>query len=168
MPTPEEITKDLIEKVRAGGDTGSAVLLGYLTNSPGGKKRLYLNLEFTEFVEFKSDDLVHSLHLATETNPLGAVVVWVRGDAQITYTNTSPNTVVADFMNGPISARFMTMGEGPGTLGWPTPDGIILNTRIVNCTMPCTFGCSGGMGCDPNASNVCTRSTLCTCKVVGP
>lgn len=90
------------------------VLGGYLGKSPTeGRWRLYLNTKLNLYVDIAERDIVLSQSLATEQAPLGAVRVWVRSNATLSYTSVTSRQVQAEFLQGSIMGGF---GSSPAAV----------------------------------------------------
>jgi hypothetical protein len=87
---------DFVTKVVADPATPPAVYV--FSGYPGpsareGYTRLYYTPDLSVWLEIPSDAIVHTQGVAPERNVLGAVLMWVRQDAQITGGNRwTPDT----------------------------------------------------------------------------
>jgi hypothetical protein len=146
MASPEEITRQLIEKLAPGDGPAQDVMAvwGFLKESATDKNswRLYLNIEFTEYLEFHKEYYVHHQILATEQNPLGGMMVWVQRNADIRYTNTQPQVREAGFLQGNIAGTLMPQ-VGPQGI----PGAFAGGFRPGAQRGPASPGCSGMSGC---------------------
>lgn len=108
------------------------LLVGFLGESlREGRRRLYLTPEFSDYVEFHSDDLAHSKTLDGEADPLSVTAVWLRREANLLRTRSSSREAQADFLQGGITAGYLT-GSGGSAL-MPTAITIAPWFRAAGC-----------------------------------
>jgi hypothetical protein len=90
---------DFVSKVVA--DPAAPPAVNVYSGYPGpsareGYTRLYYTPDLSVWLEIPSDSIVHSRDMAPERDMLGAVLMWVRQDAQITggsrWTSATPST----------------------------------------------------------------------------
>jgi hypothetical protein len=154
---PEDVVSDPAEvpKVRA--------LAGYLGKSNrSGYLRLYITPELFEYLEFREEDVVRTCPFPPEKAPVGGTMVWVRGDATLLHTRTQSFQAQASFLEGDISAQFLS-GMGTAGIGVGAP-GVIASTlpciyltlSLIRC--PTIHGCSVLDGFCP--TRACTRIPL--------
>jgi len=153
----EDKTKKLIEKLAPIGEPTQdmAAIWGFLIQNPKDKNwwRLYLNIEFTEFIEFQRDALIHYEHLGTQVNPLGGYMVWINRAAAVYYTAAVSRIRMASYLQGPITENFVTQpaaGGAPGApaaAGWPIAQGLQGWFRRGPMMNPASPGCSGQANC---------------------
>jgi hypothetical protein len=142
MPDPTQIRPD----VRA--------MAGFLGKSTRpGFWRLYLTPSMNEFVEIAEGDIIRSQSLTTEQNPLGGTLLWVKRDAELQLTHSTPLKAQAEFLQGDIAASLAGGPGMPGPLG-RGPGGQIIFTMW--CTYGCTFYCTYTFGAP------CSQFTYCT------
>jgi hypothetical protein len=81
-------------------------LVGYVANAKLGSdwKRVYLTLGLDEFVELREDDIVSSVGLASDGNPLGGQLLWIKKSANLWHVRL---TTAGDFLKGDLTSRFM-------------------------------------------------------------
>jgi hypothetical protein len=104
------IPDDIVKKVRPdpGAEPSKVIMLnGFLgEGKEKGRWRLYLTPQLTEYVEIAEDDIVHSVSLATEKDPLLGTQLWVKSDANITHTRVDSQKVQAEFFKGEIATGY--------------------------------------------------------------
>src|SRR5262245_14029206 len=82
------------------------VLRGYLGKSTrAGFSRLYVDLSFSEFVEVADEDVLAKRSLATNQDPLGGTVLWVKRNATLLRTTVCLAQEHAAFLKGEITAN---------------------------------------------------------------
>ena len=123
---PAELRQDeLIEKLvpDPAAPPDVIVLVGFLgKSSRAGYVRLYLTPKLNDYFEIPEKDVILTQSLATELNPLGGTIVWVRREAELLHTRTTPAQAQAEFLQGGITSGFLAgtgmtglMGEARGT-----------------------------------------------------
>jgi hypothetical protein len=76
------------------------LLAGYLGDAAeDGKTRLYLRPDLSDYLDIPSDAIVHQQGVAGD--PLGAVYVWVRRDAEVTRKGSSGEPTPATLAQPP-------------------------------------------------------------------
>ena len=136
-------------------------MVGFLGKSArAGYWRLYLTQKLNDYIEFHEDDVVHSQSLATERNPLGGTVIWVKRDAKLLRTRTTTVQAQAEFFRGDIMSRFLVQSRRRASLGFarfmPQAGPTAGCSSPIDCTGLCTVGldCPGNTGeFDPNCNN---------------
>jgi hypothetical protein len=79
------------------------VYLGFVGRSQRpGYCRLYLNPEWSDFLEFQSGDVLFARTLDPADYPLGGTFVWLRRDASVLRTRTTSREAQADFLTGDL------------------------------------------------------------------
>jgi len=152
-------TRELVSIIApVSGGRDALAVRGFLTDAPDRNLwRLYLNIEFTEYIEFQKSDYIHHQPLSTVFNPLAGMMVWIARDARVNYTNRESTSIEARFLQGDISRSTDGIGAMPGAPILPPWPGFPQNTVQGSgggCS-PNPTGCyhirggSGG-GCSPN------------------
>jgi len=113
----KELKQDpLVEKLKAdpSQDPNVKTFTGYLGRSTQvGYWRLYLTPQLNEYLEISEEDISHNQSLATEQSPLGGTMLWIRRVANVQYTRTVSRQVQAEFLQGDMTATFLSgMGLG--------------------------------------------------------
>jgi hypothetical protein len=79
------------------------VYVGFVGRSQRtGHWRLYLNPEWSDYLEFHSDDVVFARALEPAGHPLGGTFVWLRRDANVLRTQRTSREAQKDFLNGDL------------------------------------------------------------------
>jgi hypothetical protein len=116
----KELKQDpLVEKLKAdpSEDPNVKMFTGYLGRSTQvGYWRLYLTPQLNEYLEINEEDISHNQSLATEQSPLGGTMLWIRRGANVQYTRTVSRQVQAEFLQGDMTATFLS-GVGLGRFG---------------------------------------------------
>ena len=136
-----------------GGQPPNTVTLhGYLGQDPAeGEWLLWLNLSFTDSVQGRDDDLVH-----TETLPDDrGTILYVKADAKLQYRHVETQSVEASFLGGGISSGAMApsgaaapvaggaaMRPFPPSLLWPCQTAVRTRCMQVSCGIACTADCT--------------------------
>jgi hypothetical protein len=137
--------------------------LGYLRQAPDKKGwRLYLSLDFNDYIEIPPDSLIDQRSLATEANPLGGTVVWVHAASVLRRVSISIREAQAEFLRGEIVERNLSRA---GT-SWTIPEQPELPTVMSMCQMCLSRGpvCPGPTqagGCNPTAPTRNCPSAVC-------
>ena len=74
--------------------------------------RLYLSVQFTDYVEFRHEDVVGYRDLASPLNPIGGMLVWLRAGAQISRVHVDTLEQQAGFLQGGIAGSSGTNFAG--------------------------------------------------------
>lgn len=147
----------VVEKlVRDPARPGTRLVSGYLGKSAReGYWRVYLNLEFSEYLEVAEKDILHSERLGGEDTTASGSWVWVKQDAQLDHVRTRPRQAQAEFLRGDIASAFLgdaaLRSFGLGTIG----------------RLPRTFSVTECATCPTNDGDhtcvpaVCTLATSC-------
>jgi hypothetical protein len=149
LPHKEPEQDELVEKLGLDPTkaTDMVVLVGLRTaqTSRPGYVGLYLDLRGSVLVEYRAEDEIFHRSLASEQNPLGGTMVWLRRDAELMHTRTKQRRVQADFLSGDITRGFLRdsgMGR-PSSIRQLAAGGSLL----VCSFGACTDDCSGPVGC---------------------
>jgi hypothetical protein len=136
---------------------------GYLAKDPQeGQWRLFLTPDFDQFLTIREEDIVGSQLLATDANPMGPNVVWIKSDANLQHTKTESRQVQAQFLNGSLFSEFNSSAmRAPA--GQTISPYLWADTRL--CTrIPAGDGCgsSGYCSFDPCGSHTtaCPNQTV--------
>jgi len=123
------------------------VFFGYLKESPDYKAtlkwRLYLTLDFEDYIEFhETDDHLASISLESHHNPVGGTVVWLRKSAVVRYVGVETRQLQASFLRGQLASEFLggtgseaLAGQSGGVMKLPGGTGYWC-TQITQCA-PC-------------------------------
>ena len=96
-----ELTKKL---VKDGKPVDYLCIKGYVGKSDSNDVvRIYLNLNFNEYVEIAKSDILHAEELSTDDLEHGGTCVWIRKDAEITNVKTESLKQQAQFLEGEIA-----------------------------------------------------------------
>jgi hypothetical protein len=141
---------------------GVRAISGYLAKDPKeGQWRLYLTLDFNQFLTISEKDIVGSELLATEDNPVRPNVVWVKAEANLQHTATESTQVQAQFLSGSLISQFGGSVLRPPA-GQSISPNLWMDTRL--CTrIPAGDGCGGSAACsfDPCGAHTANTCTLC-------
>jgi hypothetical protein len=100
---PDDLVAELVPDPTKLPDV--VVLRGYLGKSTReGVSRLYVNLNFTEYVEVADADVVANRSLAANQNPLGGTMLWVKRNATLLRATVCLAQEHAAFLTGEITA----------------------------------------------------------------
>ena len=154
-----ELTKKL---VKDGKPVDYLCIKGYVGKSDSNDVvRIYLNLNFNEYVEIAKSDILHAEELSTDDLEHGGTCVWIRKDAEITNVKTESLKQQAQFLEGEIARAQLkpapALRAAGGGEGGPFPTlfapicpteyplstcGIICPTLLVICNPTVEFACS--------------------------
>ena len=84
-----------------------------------GYWRLYLTLQFDEYVDIRKTDVAGSRPIPNDSSPLGRIAIWMPIDAEVYYTRVDARSLQASFLQGEIArAHAPQAGEaGPFLAG---------------------------------------------------
>lgn len=143
---------------------GLRAVSGYLAkHSQQGQWRLFLTPDFNQFLTISEEDIVGSELLATEANPMGPNIVWIKAEANLQLTKTESRQVQAQFLNGSLFSEFNSSAMRVPAGQTMSPH-LWMDTRL--CTrIPAGDGCgsSGYCSFDPCGSHTtaCPGSLGC-------
>jgi hypothetical protein len=91
---------------------GLVVFFGFLAGRmPGGRCRLYVTLQMSEFVEVAEQDVVMTKPVLESAQfPLGGTYMWVKRGADVQYTRVTSRYVQAELLSGAL-----TQASAPST-----------------------------------------------------
>jgi len=90
------------------------VLSGYLgTSTRAGFSRLYVDLNFSEFVELADADVLARRSVPADQDPLGRTVLWVKRSAPLLRATVSSAQEHAAFLKGEITTSRQSQMELP-------------------------------------------------------
>jgi hypothetical protein len=122
-----------------------------------GTWRLYLSLEFDEYLEFRESDLVHVETLGGEGSPQAGTWVWLKPDAAVEHVRGEQRAMQGEFLGGAISKRFLRSspagGVGMASALFPAFPQTFTVTACATCPTD-----DGSHTCFPA---VCTLATSC-------
>ena len=155
------------ELVRKLSDSGKPIdvirIKGYVGKSDSNDMiRLYLNLNFNEYVEVNKSDIVH----AEETDDIeqGGTCIWINSKAEITRVKVESTKEQARFIEGqittaqikPTQVAEFTFAQKRVSLGIAC-----IPSRFVACP-PSELQCSIGFGCVPSVLVACPSDLQCS------
>src|SRR5690348_1530529 len=96
---------EIAGKVVKGSGYGNATLLvGYIGKSDDDKSvRLYLNLNFDEYVQVPHESILHAANAPESVLPFGETYLWIKKDDHITYVRVDSTKQQAKFLERNIS-----------------------------------------------------------------
>ena len=92
-------------------------------SSEAGHVRLYLDAEISSYIDIPEADVVYQLATPAETDPLGAVTLWVKRDAKLSFKTTNQGGAQAmyGYPGAQAGAQTITPGVTPGTQTFTFP-----------------------------------------------
>lgn len=118
---------------------------GYLRQAPDGKNwRLYLSLDFNDYLEIPQDALIDQKLLASDAYPLAGHIVWVDAGVNLRRIGINVREAQADFLRGEIaSANFQSAAQLVllTTITVPTTTAPPGATPLVPCLSQNVKGC---------------------------
>src|SRR5580692_7658659 len=100
---PAKFVSEVIKDPKAPAD--ASLLFGYPgESSEAGQTRLYFDPQLRSYVDLPDDAILHSQDATSAASPLGGSYVWIRSDAQVTYSQPSPKRQKVSFFEGGILA----------------------------------------------------------------
>jgi hypothetical protein len=112
-----------------------------------GYARLYLNLQFNEYIEFETSAIVFSKDLGGQDRPFSGIAVWLRRSTTIQHVRVESLDLQRNFLQGTIPPAFGnggTSGSGGGSM---------------------VCGGGGSMVCGGGGSMVCGGGGSMVCNV---
>jgi hypothetical protein len=137
---------------------GAKLFSGYVgRGEKEGMWRLYLSLEFDEYLEFRENDLVHVETLGGEGGSQAGSWIWLKPDAAVEHVRGEHRGMQGEFLGGDISKKFLHASPA-GSVGLLSPMlGALPQTFSVTQCATCPTG-DGSHTCFPA---VCTLATSC-------
>lgn len=112
----KRIDVDPITKEVLGDDTDNIdakIVVGFAGDGAAEHRcRLYLSIEFDNYIEFDSSDIIASRKRSDGDNGIQHTIVWLKRDAVINQTKVRTREVQARFLRGSIADRFGTRPSG--------------------------------------------------------
>jgi hypothetical protein len=154
-----EIKQDaLVERLVADpANPGVKLLSGYLGRGDReGVWRLYLNLEFNDYLEIAEADILHVEKLGRDDASQAGAWVWVKRDASVDHVRGERRGAQGEFLGGAISSRFLGGAAGGITAGVGGVAALPSTFSVTECATCPTD--DGRHTCLPA---VCTLATSC-------
>ena len=154
---------ELVRKLSQSGKPIDVIRIkGYVGKSDSNDIiRLYLNLNFNEYVEVNKNDIVH----AEETDDIeqGGTCIWINSKSEITRVKVESTKEQARFIEGqittaqikPTQVAEFTLAQKRMSLGIAC-----IPSRFVAC--PSELQCSVGFGCVPSKLVACPSELQCS------
>jgi hypothetical protein len=159
---PELVEDPLVSKVVHDPSSPKAKLLsGYLgRSSRRGHWRVYLTLDFSEYVELAAKDILHTQALGSP-NASGSWI-WVRDDAKMEHVKPDAESTGAEFLKGPIASKYIgnSLFGNLGRVGVGGGFGLIKTFSVTECAT-----CPTDDGAHTCVPAVCTLATSCLTSV---
>jgi len=120
---------DLVRKLSKNGKLQPYIRInGYIGKTDNNDLvRLYLNLNFDEFMEVKRSDVLHAETLTRDDIEMGGTCIWIKKDAEVEYVKTQSTKQQAQFLEGEIVEKQLDLEMG----GYDTPQ--VPDTILGNC-----------------------------------
>lgn len=108
------------------------LLSGFLgDSSEKGCVRLYLDAQFSDYVEIPEEAILHTEELPRDQSPLGGKYVWIRRDAEVVHGPVGFDRLKATFLEGRTQKGYF------GTVQWPGPQPVLVVASLpVPIPMP--------------------------------
>jgi hypothetical protein len=109
----DELIKSLVPDPSQLPDVKARV--GWLGKSTReGKWRLYLNAQLNSYIEFSETDVVHTVSLASDLNPIGGTLVYLQRQAELMHTRTTSSQTQAEWLSGDITTEYLRRTAAAG------------------------------------------------------
>jgi hypothetical protein len=170
-PLVGKIVKDLNRPIN------STIFLGYIGKSlTQGVLRLYTNLEFNEYLEINTRDILYSEEVSDDVLEYGGNRLWVDDNADITLVKVETIKQQAKFLGGKVTDRFVKPSERttrrPVRRSRMTPRSFSegpCGTRFKSCNEDCgtqdtcARSCEGT--CARSCEGTCAWDSICICEL---
>jgi hypothetical protein len=156
---PDDLAAELVPDPTKLPDV--VVLRGYLGESTrAGFSRLYVNLNFTEYVEVADEDVLARRSLAANQDPLSGTVLWVKRNATLLRAAVCLAQEYAAFLHGEITASALRQSK----LELPVVrKRAVLRAESAGPTDPLFYSTCRGPSCeDPQPDPGCCLGPLTT------
>lgn len=156
---PDELVEKLVPDP-SGPVQDVLVLIGWVGRSTReGHVRLYLAADLSEYVSFRTADVVHTARMPAEQAGVAATRVWLRKSAEIQQTRRVPSAVARQFLGGPVASSFLSrFGRFAGGISLGNQGGVLVS---VPPEASVCFSCPTSGGEDTCVPATCTLSTSC-------
>jgi hypothetical protein len=105
-----ELVKNVIKD--PANPINATVLLGYVGKTGSDDSiRLYLNIEFNEYVDIPKNVILHAEKAPENIIEFGGTYIWIPNDAKITRTLVSTRTEPEKIMEGEITKKFVRTSD---------------------------------------------------------
>ncbi|MGS0685530.1 hypothetical protein ACVBEQ_10330 [Nakamurella sp. GG22] len=111
----DEVVAKLVADPGAVPDLQTLVGLLGRSDRPG-YWRLYLSPQLDEYVECRTDDVVHLEKLGAGPGALGGTMVWLDRKATVQHTRPTAPTMQGEFLQGDIATDFLSSARMTGGL----------------------------------------------------
>jgi hypothetical protein len=146
------------------------VFVGYLghAHDPLNKnnRRLYLTLQFNEYIEFRSEDVVIFRDLGGQ--PLDGMIMWLKRDASIKHVRMETLDLQRNFLQGNMGSSGASQGFSPAGQGQLGGGGSFLTCgggSFLTCGGGSFLTCGGGsfLTCGGGSFLTCGGGSFLTC-----
>ena len=147
--------------VRDPSSPRAKLVSGYLGKSARRNYwRIYLTLDFSEYVEVAAKDILHTESLGTP-NASGSWV-WIKGDAKLEHVKPDSESTEAQFLKGSIASRYIanSLFGNFGRTGLASGFGLAKTFSVTECAT-----CPTDDGAHTCVPAVCTLATSCLTSV---
>jgi hypothetical protein len=110
-----------------------------------GYARLYLNLQFNEYIEFETSAIVFTKDLGGQDRPFSGIAVWLRRNTSIQHVRVESLDLQRNFLQGTIPPVYGG-GGGSGSGG---------GSMVCGAAGSMVCGGGGSMVCGGGGSMVC-------------
>lgn len=140
---------ELVRKLSKNGKLQPYVRLsGYVGRSEDNDLvRLYLNLNFDEFVDVKKSDILHAEELSPNDIEMGGTCIWIKKESEIEHVKTQAIKQQAQFLDGEIVEKQLDIEMGD----YDTPQ--VPDTILAGCWKT-------RLGCRSISQLECVRSVV--------
>ena len=145
---PHPVVEHLVRRPD-GVPADSVVLRGLPGRGENGEWRLYQDVELSAYVSFREDDILFSVDLSNERDPLGGTVVWLKAETSVRIVHIQAATVPAQFLAGQITQQYGRLsgplgvyGPGPLKVSWFSP------CNKASQDVFCSLGCGEATDAD--------------------
>ncbi|MEO8286038.1 MAG: hypothetical protein ABI670_06345 [Chloroflexota bacterium] len=137
------------------------VFWGYAANAERPEcARLYLNIQFNEYIEFEKADMVFSKDMGQANEPLSGIVVWLKKNSPVKHVRVQTLDLQRGFLQGDIVGS----NNGGGN-GGSSSRGLTGGGGTIVCGGGGTIVCGGGgtIVCGGGGTIVCGGGGTIVC-----
>lgn len=95
----------------------AAVVLWGHVKEDGNRRRLYLSLDFDEYIDLDKEDVIARVDLFSASQVLAGSLVWVNSSAPVARVHVETAQEEADFLKGAIARGFLSEFHVTSMLG---------------------------------------------------
>ena len=106
--------------------------------------RLYLSINFNEYIEFPHNGVVHVEDAGGPENPFSGAMVWLRRDTPVEHVRIESVDLQRGFLQGGIAGSYIGGAQNTSAANANGMPGTVAGGGTYVCTGAGTYICTGG------------------------